>query len=101
MEKILRSPITVGDQEVKSVILRDATGDDLRKLDDINDLKKFAQNLLLVEIVTGLPADAVGMMNGRDVLEIAEVAFDFLPFEESTPVSEGNGDPSSPTSPMS
>lgn len=100
MEKNLRSPITVGDQTVSTVSLRRAKGADIRKLDQIEGLGKFAQNMLLAEVVTGLNASEVDQMDGEDILEIAEAAHDFLPGQASAPATEA-GDPSSQTSPVS
>lgn len=101
MEKTLRSPIAVGDQTVSTVSLRRAKGFDLEKLDHIDGMGKFAQNVLLAEVVTGLTKDEVRQMDGEDILEIAEAATDFLPGQAPTPTTEASGDPSSPTSPTS
>jgi hypothetical protein len=107
MEKTLRTPILVGrggddgSTELRVVTLRTATGRDLRKLDEIDDRKPFAQSMLLVEVVTGLDADAVDQMDGSDIIEIAEEAEAFLPETASPKGTEDSGERSSQTLPGS
>ena len=69
-------PITVIDQQVASVTLREPTGADLVKAGD--PAQTVAYGFRLAEILANLPSGTVGKLPARDALALSRLAVGFL-----------------------